>query len=74
MWQGTHFLPVLSTYTANYSYNDCVQDEMLDAIEGEIGCQPPLLDKAPRLSISIVIIWILLSDTHYLPAQPIQYK
>ena len=39
MWQGTHFLPVLSTYTANYSYNDCVQDEMLDAIEGEIGCQ-----------------------------------
>ena len=32
-------------YTANYSYNDCVQDEMLDAIEGEIGCQPPLLAK-----------------------------
>ena len=31
------------------------------------------LDKAPRLSI-IIVIWILSSDTHYLSAQPIQYK
>ena len=31
------------------------------------------LDKASRLSISIVI-WIWSSDTHYLSVQPIQYK
>ena len=43
---------------------------MLDAIEGEIGCQPPLLDKAPRLSISIVI-WILSSDTETSAATPL---
>ena len=36
---------ICTVYTANYSYNDCVQDEILDAIEKEIGCQPPLLGR-----------------------------
>ena len=36
---------ICTVYTANYSYNDCVRDEMLNAIEEEIGCQPPLIAK-----------------------------
>ena len=32
-------------YTKDNSYNDCIQDELLEPIEKEIGCQPPLLAK-----------------------------
>ena len=38
-----------TAYTADNSYNDCVQDELLDPIEKEIGCQPPLLAKDEKL-------------------------
>ena len=34
-----------AVYTKENSYNDCIQDELLDLIEEEIGCQPPLLAK-----------------------------
>ena len=32
-----------AVYTIKNSYNDCIQDELLELIEKEIGCQPPLL-------------------------------
>ena len=34
-----------AVYTADNSYNDCIQDELLGLIEEEIDCQPPLLAK-----------------------------
>ena len=32
-------------YSTENSYNDCVQDELLELFEKELGCQPPLLAK-----------------------------
>ena len=34
-----------SGYTIDDSYNDCIQNELLDAFDQEIKCQPPLLVK-----------------------------
>ena len=34
-------------YTIDDSYNDCIQNELLDAFDQEIKCQPPLLVKDP---------------------------
>ena len=36
-----------SVYTEENSYNDCVQNELLELFDKEIGCQPPLLVKDP---------------------------
>ena len=36
-----------SVYTEDHSYNDCVQAEVLQFFDKEIGCQPPLLVKDP---------------------------
>ena len=36
-----------SVYTENNSYNGCVQNELLELFDKEIGCQPPLLLKDP---------------------------
>ena len=38
-----------AVYTTDNSYNDCIQDELLEPIEKEIGCQPPLLAKDQNL-------------------------
>ena len=38
-----------AVYTTDNSYNDCIQDELLEPIEREIGCQPPLLAKDQNL-------------------------
>ena len=34
-----------AVYTTENSYNDCIQDELLEVMDKEIGCQPPLLAK-----------------------------
>ena len=36
-----------SVYTEDHSYNDCVQAEVLQFFDKEIGCQPPLLATDP---------------------------
>ena len=36
-----------SVYTENNSYNGCVQNELLELFDKEIGCQPPLLMTDP---------------------------
>ena len=36
-------------YTIDNSYNDCVQNEVLEFFDNEIDCQPPLLAKEPSL-------------------------
>ena len=33
------------TYTEENSFNDCVQDDLLDLFRGELGCEPPLFSK-----------------------------
>ena len=38
-----------AVYTIDDSYNDCVQNELLEFFDKEIGCQPPLLDREPSL-------------------------
>ena len=35
-------------YTLNNSYNDCIQNELLDSFHKILGCQPPLLGKDPN--------------------------
>ena len=36
-----------NVYTEENSYNGCIQDELLELFDKEIGCQPPLLAKDP---------------------------
>ena len=36
------------TYTEENSFNDCVQDDLLDLYRGELGCEPPLFSKDPK--------------------------
>ena len=36
-------------YTEENTYNDCIQSELLEIFDREIGCQPPLLAKDPNL-------------------------
>ena len=36
------------TYTEEDSFNDCVQDDLLDLFRAELGCEPPLLSKHLR--------------------------
>ena len=36
-------------YTIDNSYNDCIQNEVLEFFDKEIGCQPPLLAKDTNL-------------------------
>ena len=48
----THVLgdPLLDckTYTEENSFNDCVQDDLLDRYRKELGCEPPLIAKDLR--------------------------
>ena len=38
-----------AVYTIDNSYNDCIQNEVLEFFDKEIGCQPPLLAKDTNL-------------------------
>ena len=79
----SHLQTILGTVTGNHTqlYRHCHHHcrrryhhyTHVHTLLGMVTSGHTKLDKVPRLSI-IIVIWILSSDTHYLSAQPIQYK